>query len=181
MINLLYDTLCLVLPWDAVDAESCAKPLEWSGRTLGRFMRHFGPLSSLFDLFTFVFLYFVLCPAVCGGPFSSLNVAEQGYFVALFQTGWFLESLWTQVLILHLLRTRKIPFLQSRPSRPVMAVTTAGLFLFTALTFTPAGHWMGLTALPPIYFGFLIQGVLLYLLLVTWAKGRYNKRYRELL
>lgn len=181
LLNLLYDTLCLVLPWDAVDAESCAKPLEWSGRTLGRFMRHFGPLSSLFDLFTFAFLYFVLCPAVCGGPFFSLNVAEQGYFVALFQTGWFLESLWTQVLILHLLRTRKIPFLQSRPSRPVMAVTTAGLFLFTALTFTPAGHWMGLTALPPIYFGFLIQVVLLYLLLVTWAKGRYNKRYRELL
>lgn len=180
-LNLLYDTLCLVLPWDAVDAESCAKPLEWSGRTLGRFMRHFGPLSSLFDLLTFGFLYFVLCPAVCGGNFASLTVAEQSYFVAVFQTGWFLESLWTQVLILHLLRTQKIPLLQSRPSRPVMVVTTLGLFLFTALTFTPAGHWMGLTALPPVYFGFLIQVVLLYLLLVTLAKSRYSKRYRELL
>lgn len=180
-LNLLYDTLCLVLPWDAVDAESCARPLEWSGRTLGRFMRHFGPLSSLLDLLTFGFLYFVLCPAVCGGTLSTLAPAGQAYFVTVFQTGWFLESLWTQVLILHLLRTRKIPFLQSRPSRLVMVVTTLGLVLFTALTFTPAGRWMGLTALPPVYFGFLIQVVLLYLLIVTLAKSRYSKRYRELL
>lgn len=179
LLNLLYDTLCLVLPWDAVDSEACARPLEWSGRTLGRFMRCFGPLSSLFDLLTFGFLFFVLCPAVCGGPFAALSSASQQRFIALFQTGWFLESLWTQVLILHLLRTRKVPFLQSRPSRPVMIVTMLGLFVLTAMTFTPAGQWLGLTALPPLYFGFLVQVVLLYLLLVTLVKAWYCKRYRE--
>lgn len=182
LLNLLYDTLCLVLPWDAVDAEACARPLEWSGRTLGRFMRCFGPLSSLLDLCTFAFLYFILCPAACGGAFATLNdEAARQHFIALFQTGWLLESLWTQVLILHLLRTRKVPFLQSRPSRPVMIVTMLGLFALTAMTFTPAGHWLGLMALPPLYFGFLVQVVLLYLLLVTLAKSWYCKRYRELL
>lgn len=108
LLNLLYDMLCLVLPWDNVDQEACAQPLEWSGRTLGRFMRFFGPISSIFDLLTFAFLFFVLCPTVCHGSFASLaGSEEQLRFISLFQTGWFLESMWTQVLILHLLRTKK--------------------------------------------------------------------------
>ena len=167
LLNLLYDMLCLVLPWDNVDEEACAQPLEWSGRTLGRFMRFFGPISSIFDLVTFAFLLFVLCPTVCHGSFVSLaGSEEQLRFIALFQTGWFLESMWTQVLILHLLRTKKVPLLQSRPSRPVMLVTTLGILFFTILTFTPMGHLIGLTALP---------------MLVTWAKSFYIKKYRELL
>lgn len=182
LLNLLYDTLCLVLPWDNVDQEACARPLEWSGRTLGRFMRFFGPISSLFDIATFAYLYFVLCPQVCGGSFFSLAGSEvQQYFIALFQTGWFLESMWTQVLILHLLRTSKTPLIQSRPSRPVMMVTLMGILVFTILTFTPVGHLLGLTALPPVYFVFLVGIVLLYLLLVSLAKVWYVKRHRQLL
>lgn len=180
LLNLLYDMLCLVLPWDNVDAEACARPLEWSGKTLGRFMRFFGPISSLFDLLTFGYLFFVLCPSVCGGSFAALAEGERLRFVALFQTGWFLESMWTQVLILHLLRTRKLPLIQSKPSRPVMLVTLLGILLFTVLTFTPVGHLIGLTALPAAYFGFLVVIVLLYLLLVTLAKSWYLKKYREL-
>lgn len=182
LLNLLYDTLCLVLPWDHVDGELCARPLEWSGRTLGRFMRFFGPISSLFDILTFIYLFFVLCPAVCGGSFASLAGSGQELrFIALFQTGWFLESMWTQVFILHLLRTPKVPLLQSRPSRPVMLVTLLGTLFFTVLTFTPAGRLLGLTPLPPFYFGFLIIAVLLYLLWVTLAKGWYIRRCHELL
>lgn len=181
LLNLLYDLLCLVLPWDSADAEMCARPLEWSGRTLGRFMRYFGPISSVFDLLTFAYLYFVLCPSVCGGTFASLaGSAEQLRFIALFQTGWFLESMWTQVLILHLLRTPRLPFVQSRASRPVMAVTLLGILAFTLLTFTPAGGWLGLTALPPMYFAFLAGAVALYLLFVTLAKKRYVRKHREL-
>ena len=182
LLNLLYDLLCLALPWDHVDPEACARPLEWSGRTLGRFMRFFGPLSSIFDLLTFAWLFFVLCPAVCGGGFFQLaEEAQRLRFIALFQTGWFLESMWTQVLILHLLRTAKAPLLQSRPSRPVMLVTGLGIVLFTGLTFTPLGRLIGLTALPPVYFAFLAAMVALYLLLVSLAKGRYVKKYRELI
>ena len=181
LLNLLYDILCLVLPWDHVDKEVCAKPLEWSGKTLGRFMRFFGPISSIFDIITFAYLYFVLCPSVCGGPFASLSGAAQTRFIVLFQTGWFLESMWTQILILHLLRTQKIPLLQSRPSGPVMLVTLLGMAFFTFLTFTPLGALIGLTALPPVYFMFLAGIVLCYLLWVTLAKRWYIRRYHELL
>ena len=181
LLNLLYDMLCLVLPWDNVDEEICARPLEWSGRTLGRFMRFFGPISSFFDIVTFSYLFFVLCPSVCGGSFAALAEGGQLRFIAVFQTGWFLESMWTQVLILHLLRTQKVPMLQSRPSRPVMVVTMLGILFFTILTFTPVGTLIGLTALPLTYFGFLVVIVLLYLLFVTLAKGRYLKKYHELL
>lgn len=182
LLNLLYDILCLALPWDQVDEEICAKPLEWSGKTLGRFMRFFGPISSIFDIITFAYLFFVLCPAACGGTFASLSGSgEQARFIVLFQTGWFLESMWTQILILHLLRTQRIPLLQSRPSRPVMLVTLLGTMIFTFLTFTPMGALIGLTALPPAYFVFLVVTVLFYLLWVTLAKRWYMRRYHELL
>lgn len=182
LLNLLYDILCLALPWDHVDEAVCAKPLEWSGRTLGRFMRFFGPISSIFDIITFAYLFFVLCPAVCGGAFIALaGSEEQARFIVLFQTGWFLESMWTQILILHLLRTQKVLLLQSRPSCPVMLVTLLGTVLFTLLTFTPMGELIGLTSLPPVYFVFLGITVLLYLLWVTLAKRWYIRRYHELL
>ena len=182
LLNLLYDILCLALPWDHVDEEVCKKPLEWSGRNLGRFMGFFGPISSFFDILTFAYLFFVLCPGVCGGTFWELaGTAGQTRFVLLFQTGWFLESMWTQVLILHLLRTQKLPLLESRPARPVMLVTLLGTVFFTILTFTSVGEVMGLTALPAGYFGFLALTVVSYLLLVTLAKRWYIRRYHELL
>ena len=182
LLNLLYDVLCLVLPWDLVDEAACARPLEWSGKTLGRFMRFFGPISSVFDILTFAYLFFVLCPSVCGGAYSALSDgAARERFLVLFHTGWFLESMWTQILILHLLRTPKVPFLQSRPSRPVMLVTLLGTVLFTLLTFTPLGNLIGLTALPPVYFLFLLVTVFCYLLWVTLAKRWYIRRYQELL
>ena len=181
LLNLLYDLLCLALPWNHVDREVCARPLEWSGKTLGRFMVFFGPISSLFDILTFGYLFLVLCPAVCGGAFFSLDSARQAQFIALFQTGWFLESMWTQILILHLLRTRKIPLLQGRPSAPVMLVTLLGTLLFTLLTFTSLGKLIGLTVLPWFYFIYLAVVVALYLLWVTLAKQWYVRRFHELL
>lgn len=182
LLNLLYDVLCLVLPWDTVDEDIYSLPREWSGRTLGRFMRFFGPVSSLFDILTFGFLYFILCPALCGGGFFSLtDVGAQAKFIAIFQTGWFLESMWTQVLILHLLRTKKLPLLQSKPSSLVMTVTILGIVIFTAMTFTPLGAFYGLAAMPLYYFGFLVVIVILYLLFITLAKAYYVGRYHELI
>ncbi|MCD8366854.1 MAG: magnesium-translocating P-type ATPase [Clostridiales bacterium] len=181
LLNLLYDTLCLILPWDNVDAEQLEHPIHWTGEHLGRFMCRFGPISSVFDVLTFVFLYFLLCPALCGGSFAQLDPSGQAAFISLFQTGWFLESMWTQVLILHLLRTNKIPFLQSKPSHAVFLVTILGVVLFTVFTVTPVGGYLGLTALPVGYYGFLILDVLCYLIAISGAKHFYFRKHRELL
>ena len=183
LLNLLYDILCIILPWDNVDEEETLSPRDWSGKTLGRFMLFFGPISSLFDIVTFLFLYYILCPALCGGV-TYLNIADpvmRSQYVALFQTGWFLESMWTQVLILHFLRTRKIPFVQSSPSIPVVGTTLAGIITFTALTFTKSAVVFGLTKLPIRYFLFLFVVALLYMLLTTIVKTTYQKKYHELI
>ena len=183
LLNLLYDVLCIILPWDNVDEEETLSPRDWSGKTLGRFMLFFGPISSIFDIVTFLFLYYILCPLLCGGT-TYLNMVDpvmQSQYVALFQTGWFLESMWTQVLILHFLRTRKIPFVQSSPSIPVVCTTLAGIIAFTALTFTKSAGIIGLTKLPIRYFLFLFVVVLLYMLLTTVVKTVYQKKYHELI
>ncbi len=180
LLNLLYDTLCLSLPWDNVDEDECEKPLEWSGRSLGKFMRFFGPVSSLFDMITFVFLYFVLCPAICGGNYSVLSADMQNLFARIFQTGWFLESLWTQVLILLLLRTKKIPFVQSSPSKLFQVVTILGILIFTALIYTPLGNFAGLCSLPAQYYFFLSAVAASYLGLMTVAKKIYIKKNKAL-
>ena len=179
LLNLLYDILCIVLPWDNVDEEETLSPRDWSGKTLGRFMMSFGPLSSLFDIATFLLLYYFLCPMLCGGA-TYLNITDpslQLQYVSLFQTGWFLESMWTQVLILHFLRTPKVPFMQSRTSTPVICITLAGIVAFTAMTFTSGASLFGMTRLPLWYFAFLLFVALAYMLLTTVAKYFYKKYY----
>ena len=181
LLNLLYDVLCLILPWDTVDEELYCQPRDWSGKTLGRFMLFFGPISTIFDLTTFIFLFFWLCPTISGGTFASLNHESQQIFITLFQTGWFLESMWSQVLILYSLRSKKIPFIQSKPAKPVILVTIIGIILFTIMTIIPVGHFVGLTKMPLSYFVFLLLVVLLYISLVTIAKSWYVKKYKELI
>lgn len=183
LLNLLYDVLCIILPWDNVDEEETLSPRDWSGKTLGRFMLSFGPISSLFDMATFLFLYFFLCPLLCGGTtFTNLtDPTMQLQYIAIFQTGWFLESMWTQVLILHFLRTRKMPFVQSRPSTPVVCITLAGIVAFTGITFTKSATLFGLVNLPLWYFVFLLVVALLYMLLTTVVKTLYQKKYHELI
>lgn len=183
LLNLLYDTLCIVLPWDNVDEEEMLSPRDWSGKTLRQFMLYFGPISSLFDIATFLFLYYFLCPMLCGGA-TYLQLTDpslQLQYVALFQTGWFLESMWTQVLILHFLRTSKIPFFQSRASVPVISITLVGIIAFTSLTFAGGASLFGLTKLPLWYFVFLLLVVSLYMLLNSVTKYFYKKKYQELI
>lgn len=183
LLNLLYDILCIVLPWDNVDEDETLSPRDWSGKTLGQFMLFFGPISSLFDIVTFLFLYYFLCPMLCGGAtyLSLTDPAVQLQYVSLFQTGWFLESMWTQVLILHFLRTNKLPFVQSRPSASVICITLAGIVAFTAITYTGAAALFGLTKMPVWYFLFLLIVALLYMLLTTVAKYFYQKKYHDLI
>lgn len=182
VLNVFYDMICIVLPWDHVDEEMVHKPSEWSGQHLSKFMISFGLGSSIFDLITFFFLYFILCPALCGGlMFHEINdPVMQLRYITIFQSGWFLESMWTQVLIIYMLRTKKIPFLQSSPSIPVILVTTLGIACFTAFSYLPMTSMFSMIALPISYLSYLVIVVIGYMLLTTLIKTLYIKKYKKL-
>ena len=98
----------------------------------------------------------------------------------IFQSGWFIESMWTQVLIIHMLRTKKVPFIQSTPSIPVMVVTIVGIICFTGFSYLPVANLLGLTALPLVFYCYLIFIVVSYMLITTLAKSFYIKKYKKL-
>ncbi|MEG1896018.1 MAG: magnesium-translocating P-type ATPase, partial [Oscillospiraceae bacterium] len=102
-------------------------------------------------------------------------------YSALFQTGWFVESMWTQTLVIHMIRTQKIPFLQSHASTPVTVLTFTGIGLLTIIPFTALGRMLGFVALPFAYFAFLFATVLAYICLITIVKNLYTKHFGELL
>ncbi|MCL1888695.1 MAG: magnesium-translocating P-type ATPase, partial [Kiritimatiellaeota bacterium] len=106
---------------------------------------------------------------------------KEALFIAVFHAGWFVESMWTQTLVIHALRTPKIPFLQSRASFHVIAVTLAGITILTVIPFTIAGRWLKLAPLPPVYFAWLALTVVLYMSLAQFMKNRYIRRFGELL
>ncbi|EUJ41171.1 magnesium-translocating P-type ATPase [Brochothrix campestris] len=180
-LNLIYDTTCISLPWDKVDRSYLAKPRKWEAKSIGNFMRWIGPTSSIFDIITFVLLFFIICPQVVGGQFSTLTGSEQVVFIALFHAGWFVESLWSQTLVIHALRTEKIPFLQSNAARIVTCVTAIGILMGTVLPYTAVGTTLGMSALPLSYFAWLAAIILAYLALVSVMKGVYIRRFGELL
>ena len=179
LLNLIYDVCCTALSWDNVDPAYLKVPRRWEAKGIGRFMLWIGPISSLFDIVTYLLLYFVLCPLATGGQLYTqlADPAAQALYVALFQTGWFVESMWTQTLVIHMLRTEKLPFAQSRASVPVALLSLAGIALVTAIPFTPLAAPLEMAALPPVYFLLLGMVVLGYMALVTVVKKRYIRRY----
>ncbi|MDR0783131.1 MAG: magnesium-translocating P-type ATPase, partial [Propionibacteriaceae bacterium] len=140
-LNLIYDISCLTTPWDNVDRDYLRKPRRWDASSITRFMLWLGPVSSVFDITTYLAMFWLVCPAVFGASYHDLLAAgmtgEALGFMALFHAGWFVESLWSQTLVIHMLRTKKIPFLQSRPSWQVVVLTTMGIAFGTALPFLP--------------------------------------------
>ena len=181
LLNLVYDVSCTSLPWDNVEGESLARPAVWESRSILRFMFCFGPVSSLFDILTYVLLYFVLCPAAVGAPFAVADVAAKAQFEALFQTGWFVESIFTQSLVLHMLRGRRFPSARSHASLPVCVFTLGGIALLAAVPYTPVGAAFGLVPLPAVYFALLAAIVVGYIALTTLAKRLYVRKFGSLL
>ena len=181
LLNLIYDVCCTAMSWDNVDPEYLKAPRKWEAKGIGRFMLWMGPTSSVFDIATYLLLYFVVCPLATGGQLypQLTDPAAQALYVALFQTGWFVESMWTQTLVIHMLRTEKLPFVQSRASVPVALLSLAGIALVTAIPFTPLAAPLEMAALPPVYF--LLLGILVagYMLLVTAVKKLYVRRYGQ--
>lgn len=190
-LNLIYDLSCTSIPWDNVDEEFLKLPQKWDASSVGNFMLWLGPTSSIFDWATFAFMYFVFCPLFVSGGILYNDLAShftgtaltqvQMNYMALFQAGWFVESMWSQTLVIHMIRTPKIPFLQSRASTPLTLLTFAGVLFVTLIPFTSFGHSLGFIPLPGAYFAFLIPCILLYMVLITSVKKSYVRRYGELL
>ncbi len=156
--NLLYNTGQLAIPTDRVDAEALARPAAWDMKFIRNFMAVFGPVSSIFDFLTFWIM---------------LHVLHAGH--AEFRTGWFVESIATQTLVVYVIRTRRIPFLKSRPSLPMLLVPTAAALAGAILPYTGLAHLLGFTPLPATFFLLLVGLVVIYLLLVELAKTRFYR------
>ena len=166
--NLMYDIAQALTPWDRMDEEFIRKPGRWSASGVARFMLFFGPASSLFDYAMFGVLFYIM---------GARTVHEQ----AIFQSGWFVEGLLSQSLIVHLIRTEKIPFLQSSASRPVLLASLGIITAGIALPYTPLAPAFGMTPLPAVYFPWLLLILVGYFLLVQGVKVFFVRRYGELL
>ena len=164
--NLLYDISQTTIPFDRMDTEYLRKPRKWDASGLSRFMIRIGPISSIFDLTTYLLMWY-------------LFQCQSAEMQALFQSGWFVEGLLSQTLIVHMIRTRKIPFIQSRASWPVMAMTFAIMAFGIAIPFTPFGASIGLVALPWSYFPWLAATLTAYCVLTQAIKNRYVKRFNS--
>lgn len=164
--NLLYDFSQISLPWDTVDEEYLESPPKWESKGIRRFMVYFGPISSVFDYILFAVMFFVF----------KANAPEHQH---LFQTGWFVVGLLSQTLIIHIVRTKKIPFIQSWASTPVVASTSLVMLIGVMIPFTPLAGMLSLTPLPPSYFLWLIGILVAYSLLTQFFKGWYIKKFNE--
>lgn len=181
MLNLIYDISCITIPWDNVDKEYLKIPRNWDASSISKFMFWMGPTSSLFDIVTFILMYFLICPSVFGGQYHSLNELQQLGFIGLFHAGWFVESLWSQTLVIHMLRTPKSPFINSRASWQLTSLTSLGILIGTIIPYTKFGIKLKMFPMPLIYFEFLIMIIILYIILVTFLKKKFINRYGELL
>ncbi|TPQ27698.1 magnesium-translocating P-type ATPase [Methylomonas koyamae] len=162
--NLLYDFSQTGIPFDHVDQEYLAKPRKWLVGDIQKFMLFIGPISSIFDYATYALMWFV---------FQATTVDQQ----ALFQTGWFVESLMTQTLIVHIIRTPKIPFFQSRPALPMLLITLTIMAVAIYLPFSPIASGLGFVPLPAEYFLWLALFLSCYCVLTQLVKTWFVRRY----
>lgn len=160
--NFLYDISQIALPAGSVDKEYIEKPKPWNIGFIKQFIFIIGPISSLFDFLTFGIMLWVF------------NASP-----ALFQSGWFVESLITQVLVIYIIRTNKIPFIQSRPSKSLLIVTLSVVAMGSIIPFTIIGQYFGFVPLPPLYFGILLAMSISYLLIVQIVKSTLHKRFAD--
>jgi Mg2+-importing ATPase len=162
--NLLYDFSQTTIPTDGVDADWLSKPRQWTIDRILRFILFIGPISSIFDYLTFFLMLYVF--KCWDNP-------------SLFRTGWFVESLFTQTLIIHVIRTNKIPFLQSRASWPLIVTSLAIVAIGAWLTVSPLANTLGFVPLPASFWGFLAVMLLGYALLTQVVKTWFVRRFGE--
>src|SRR4030095_10092992 len=162
--NLLYDFSQTAIPTDEVDANWLTRPRQWTIGEIQRFILFIGPISSIFDYLTF---------------FMMLYVFNCWHTPTLFHTGWFVESLFTQTLIIHVIRTNKIPFIESRASWPLIATSLIIVAVGASLTVSPLAGTLGLVKLPPLYWLLLAIMLLCYVILTQLMKSWFVHRFGE--
>lgn len=162
--NLLYSISQISIPWDNMDEEYLRKPQQWDSSEIKKFMIYIGPISSIFDIITFAVMWFV---------FGANTIGK----MALFQSGWFVVGLLTQTLIVHMIRTRKVPFIQSIASRPVLLMTAVIMIAGVIIPFTPFSTFIQLVPLPATYFIFLIGILIAHSLLTEGVKRWYIRKF----
>lgn len=183
LLNLIYDITCIAVPWDNVDEDYLIKPRAWDASSIKSFMWIIGPTSSIFDITTYALMFFIIAPQVVGQSWGAIagNPALIAQFVAVFQAGWFIESMVSQTLVIHALRTEKVPFLQSNASAILTLLSVVSIGISIAIPYTAFGSSIGLHALPPNYYFWLVLTIIGYMVVVTIAKNYFIKKYGELL
>ena len=166
ILDLLYHVSQLSIPWDRLDKDYLQKPRKWEAGDIARFMIFVGPISSIFDITTFCLMWFV---------FGANSPEHQ----SLFQSGWFVESLLSQTLIVHMIRTQKIPFIQSAAAPPVLILTGIVIAIGIVIPFSPLGASVGLQPLPASYFPWLVATLVAYCALTQIVKTIYVKRFAK--
>ena len=177
VLNLIYDLSCVALPFDHVDEDFLKEPRAWTAKSITRFMSWLGPTSSIFDIITFAVMFFGIAPMITGSSYAeSTNPA---FFLMVFQTGWFIQSMWSQTMVIYMLRSPKLPFIQSKPTFSLLVTSLFALFIVTVLPYTPLAASLKLATLNGMYFLALMLITVSYMLLVTIVKKVYIKKYRE--
>ena len=177
VLNLIYDLSCVALPFDNVDEDFLKEPRAWTAKSITRFMSWLGPTSSIFDIITFAVMFFGIAPMITGSSYAeSTNPA---YFLMVFQTGWFIQSMWSQTMVIYMLRSPKLPFIQSKPAFSLLVTSLFALFIVTVLPYTPLAASLKLATLNGMYFLALMLIIISYMLLVTIVKKVYIKKYHE--
>ncbi|MBC7365323.1 MAG: magnesium-translocating P-type ATPase, partial [Undibacterium sp.] len=173
--NLLYDASQVAIPLDHVDEEYLAKPRRWNIKSIQNFMFFIGPISSIFDYATFFLMLNFFGSAAYGA--AGVTPGEQGHWERLFHTGWFVESLLTQTLIVHIIRTNRIPFIQSRASKPLLFTTLAVMGVGCWLPFSPLAHFLGFEPLPPIFFAWMAAFLVSYSFITHFVKTWFIRKF----
>ncbi|MDY7788188.1 magnesium-translocating P-type ATPase [Burkholderia ubonensis] len=173
VLNLVYDTSQMLLPWDRMDPEFLKKPRKWEAGNIKRFMLWVGPTSSVFDITTYLLMWTVFG----AGALYHLHGGASGQVVM--NSGWFIESLVSQTLVVHLLRTQKIPFLQSTAALPVLLSTVTAIAIGCWLPFSPFADALGFMHLPGSYWLWLAATMVGYILLAQTVKTIYVRRYKQ--
>ena len=177
ILDLIYGTSCLSIPFDTVGEKYLEIPRKWETRKLPKFMFYFGPTSSVFDIITFALLYFWICPSVVGASYMAATPSQKAVFMAIFWSGWFIESLWTQEMVIQALRDPAVPFIQQHSSPVVMLATIGAGLIGTAMPYIPSlTKVMKFGPIPEFYVLVVLVLLILYIALTTLVKHWYMKK-----
>lgn len=182
ILDLMYGTSCLSIPFDTMNKHYLSEPRKWSTKKLPKFMFYFGPTSSIFDIITFALLFFMVCPQVTGTIYAAASTTQKLIFSAIFCTGWFIESLWTQEMVIHALGDPKLPFIKQHATAIVTWATIGMAVVGTVLPFiTPIVKAIKFGPIPMYFLAIVFLLLILYIALTTLVKKWYLKSEKYLI